>query len=200
MTQTTAVSPKITSTFIILEPTTLPIVISALPWVAAEILTAASGREVPIATIVRPMTSWGIPKRSAICDAPSTNQSAPFISITKPTTNKRTCNKISIFSLLFSFFFFPHLQIVDRKICVFPENSEGASALNEPGCFTGEFSTVTRPPKRERVRRKICKSVGKVNNSQRGEKEKKTSSTEVLKVLSFYVTQKCATTIFIGVC
>lgn len=39
----------------VLLPTILPIVISALPFNAADTLTAASGRDVPIATIVRPM-------------------------------------------------------------------------------------------------------------------------------------------------
>ena len=92
-----AVSPRITSTFIILLPTTFPMVISALPFIAEEMLTAASGALVPIATIVRPMISWGIPSLEAIPAAPSTNQSAPLISITKPNTNKPNCNKISIF-------------------------------------------------------------------------------------------------------
>ena len=76
--------------FRILLPKTLPMVISALPFIAAEILTAASGMLVPIATIVRPITSCGIPNMSAILDALSTNQSAPFISIIKPTINSET--------------------------------------------------------------------------------------------------------------
>ncbi|EJW96599.1 hypothetical protein EVA_15296 [gut metagenome] len=49
--------PKMTRIFIMLLPTILPIVISALPFKAAAILTAASGALVPIATIVKPMTS-----------------------------------------------------------------------------------------------------------------------------------------------
>ena len=41
----------------VLLPTILPIVISAFPLIAAVILTAASGAEVPIATIVKPITN-----------------------------------------------------------------------------------------------------------------------------------------------
>ena len=73
-----------------------PIVISAFPANAAVILTAASGAEVPIATIVNPITNCGIPNFAAILAAPSTNQSAPFTSITKPNTSKRICKNISI--------------------------------------------------------------------------------------------------------
>ncbi len=96
MAQITEASPNITSTFMILLPTTLPMVISALPFKAAEILTAASGRDVPIATMVSPMTSWGIPNLSAMLDAPSTNQSAPFIKSTNPTTSNPNCKTICI--------------------------------------------------------------------------------------------------------
>ena len=92
----TAEIPKIISTFIILLPTTLPIVISALPLSAAAKLTAASGALVPIATMVKPITSWGMPKRVAILAAPSTNQSAPLPNIKKPATNKPNCKIMSI--------------------------------------------------------------------------------------------------------
>ena len=50
----------------------------------ALMLTAASGALVPIATIVSPITSWGIPSFAATLAAPSTNQSAPFTKSTKP--------------------------------------------------------------------------------------------------------------------
>ena len=73
-----------------------PIVIPAFPFNAELILTAASGILVPMATMVSPTTSWGIPNRSAIPDAPSTNQSAPFTSIKKPNTSNNTCKIISI--------------------------------------------------------------------------------------------------------
>lgn len=82
--------------FKILLPTMFPIVIPAFPFNAELILTAASGILVPMATMVSPTTSWGIPNRSAIPDAPSTNQSAPFTSIKKPNTSNNTCKIISI--------------------------------------------------------------------------------------------------------
>ena len=51
-------------------------------------MTAASGSDVPIATMVSPITSWGIPNFSATLPAPSTNQSAPFTRSTKPRASK----------------------------------------------------------------------------------------------------------------
>ena len=73
-----------------LLPTILPMVISALPFKAADTLTAASGSEVPIATMVRPITSCGIPNFSANRLAPSTNQSAPFTRRTNPNASNPT--------------------------------------------------------------------------------------------------------------
>ena len=63
------------------EPTTLPIVISGIPAIAEEIDTAASGAEVPIATIVKPITNCGMRSFVAIPAAPSTNQSEPLDSM-----------------------------------------------------------------------------------------------------------------------
>ena len=48
-------------------------------------MTAASGAEVPMATIVSPITIAGTLNFFAIEAAPSTNKSAPFISKKKPT-------------------------------------------------------------------------------------------------------------------
>ena len=73
-----------------------PIVIPAFPFNAELILTAASGILVPMATMVSPTTSCGIPNRSAIPDAPSTNQSAPFTSIRKLNASNTICKIISI--------------------------------------------------------------------------------------------------------
>ena len=86
-----AVIPKIIKIFKILLPTTFPIVIPAFCCMAAVILTAASGILVPIATIVRPMISWGIPSFLAMLAAPSTNQSAPFTRKIKPTNKIIIC-------------------------------------------------------------------------------------------------------------
>ena len=96
MGQITAASPRIIKMFRILLPTTFPMVMSALPWNAAVRLTAASGALVPKATMVSPITSWGIPNFSAMLAAPSTNQSAPFTKSTNPTANKASCIIISM--------------------------------------------------------------------------------------------------------
>ena len=53
----TAVIPRIINIFKILLPTIFPIVIPALLSNAAVMLTAASGKLVPMATIVSPITS-----------------------------------------------------------------------------------------------------------------------------------------------
>ena len=84
------VIPRIIRMFKILLPTTFPMVIPALLFNVAVILTAASGILVPIATIVRPITSCGIPSLFAMLAAPSTNQSAPFTNIKKPTNKIHT--------------------------------------------------------------------------------------------------------------
>ena len=72
--------------FRILLPTTFPMVIPAFLFIAAVILTAASGMLVPIATMVNPMINCGIPSFFAILAAPSTNQSAPFTRNKKPAS------------------------------------------------------------------------------------------------------------------
>ena len=87
-----AVSPKIIRMFKILLPRMFPMVMPALSFNAAVMLTAASGALVPIATIVSPITSCGIPNLAAIPEAPSTNQSAPFTSIVNPAIIKSDCS------------------------------------------------------------------------------------------------------------
>ena len=63
--------PRIKSELQIFDPTALPIDISALPFNAAVILTAASGAEVPNATMVRPIIKDGIPNAFAISSTDS---------------------------------------------------------------------------------------------------------------------------------
>ena len=82
------VIPRIIRMFKILLPTTFPMEIPALCRKAAVILTAASGALVPMATMVSPMTSCGIPSLRANPAAPSTNQSAPFMSRKNPEINQ----------------------------------------------------------------------------------------------------------------
>ena len=67
-----------------LDPTTLPIAISVLPFILAIKLTINSGVEVPKATIVSPITILDILYFLASEADPSTKKSAPFINKTKP--------------------------------------------------------------------------------------------------------------------
>ena len=72
-----ATSPRIIPRLNILDPTTLPTEIDNLPAKAADIETANSGADVPMATTVRPITNWESPNFFAIREADSTTQTAP---------------------------------------------------------------------------------------------------------------------------
>ena len=87
------VIPKINKIFAIFEPKIFPTAISEASFELASMLTRSSGILVPIETIVRPTTRSEILFFFAIQDEPITNQSAPFISIRKPTTKRK---KLSI--------------------------------------------------------------------------------------------------------
>ena len=91
----------------ILEPTTLMTASTLLPVIEADTLTAVSGREVPIATMVSPMMMDGTCSLFATLELPSTKKSAPLISSTKPITrNTRTRANGALlisFSMFFSF-------------------------------------------------------------------------------------------------
>ena len=67
------------------EPTTLLIAISFEPFKAAEMLTATSGADVPIETIVKPIITLGTLKIFVIELLPSTKRSAPLIKKIKPS-------------------------------------------------------------------------------------------------------------------
>lgn len=68
----------------ILDPTTLLTASSLLPVIDADTLTAVSGSDVPIATIVSPIIIDGTCSLFATLELPSTKKSAPLISRTKP--------------------------------------------------------------------------------------------------------------------
>ena len=91
----------------ILEPTTLLTASSLLPAIEADTLTAVSGREVPIATMVSPIMIDGTCSLFATLELPSTKKSAPLISSIKPITrNTRTRANGALlisFSMFFSF-------------------------------------------------------------------------------------------------
>lgn len=65
--------PRIQKILKIFEPTIFPTAISLCPFRAETIEVTSSGIDVPIATIVRPMTLSDIPNICAILTAPSTN-------------------------------------------------------------------------------------------------------------------------------
>ena len=83
------VIPSMRRIFAILEPTTLPSVMSLFPRRLAMTLTVSSGSEVPNATTVRPMTRLETPNRLAIEADPSTRKSAPLTRIARPIITKR---------------------------------------------------------------------------------------------------------------
>ena len=83
------VMPKINKELNILEPATLPMVMSALPLMAANKLTTNSGMDVPMPTIVAPMTNSDRPLRFATATEPSTNQLAPKSTKSIPAINSR---------------------------------------------------------------------------------------------------------------
>ena len=70
-------APIIRKILKIFEPTTLPTAISLSPFLAAITDVTNSGRDVPHATIVRPISASLRPKNLAISFAPSTDKSPP---------------------------------------------------------------------------------------------------------------------------
>ena len=72
-----ATPPRIKPRLNMLLPTILPTEISACSRIAANVVTANSGAEVPNATIVRPIMISEIPSFSAIAEADSTSHRAP---------------------------------------------------------------------------------------------------------------------------
>ena len=83
-----AVTPRISKVLNMLEPTMFPIAISALPWNDDMKLTTISGVDVPIPTIVSPMTNSLIPNFFAMLEEPSTSQLAPNMINMSPAISK----------------------------------------------------------------------------------------------------------------
>ena len=100
-------TPMTTIRLKILEPTTLLTASSLLPARDADTLTAVSGRDVPIATMVSPIMIDGTCSRFATLELPSTKKSAPLISSTKPITRNTSTRAngalLMIFSMVSSF-------------------------------------------------------------------------------------------------
>jgi hypothetical protein len=70
--------------FIVLEPTTLPIIISLKPLNEELMELANSGMDVANATNVNPMTRSDMPNFFAILDAAGMNKEEPNIRMTRP--------------------------------------------------------------------------------------------------------------------
>lgn len=75
--ETNAINPNIIPRLNIFEPITFPTEIECLSWSAADIVTANSGAEVAIATIVNPITRSESPNLFAIFEDESTIHEAP---------------------------------------------------------------------------------------------------------------------------
>ena len=82
---------KILNTF---EPITLPNAISTSFLRAATIEVTNSGKLVPNATTVKPITESGTPSALAIKVPLSTNKRAPIAIVTAPTAKKARCAKM----------------------------------------------------------------------------------------------------------
>ena len=67
-----------------LEPIALPSASPLSPFLVATIEVTSSGRDVPIATIVRPMKFWLTPKLAAMIHALSTTRLPPNITAIRP--------------------------------------------------------------------------------------------------------------------
>ena len=89
-------APKTTIKLKRFDPTTLLTASALLFDNEAVTETASSGKEVPIATMVRPIIMLGTFNAFATEEEPSTKKSAPFNKRTNPTNNKTITFKASI--------------------------------------------------------------------------------------------------------
>ena len=99
--------PRISNMLARFEPTTLPKANSGWPDMAELADTISSGIDVPIETIVKPMTMLGIRNFLAMELEPSTRNSAPYFYMAKPNTISNIV--INIFSSI----------VTDYRICLF---------------------------------------------------------------------------------
>ena len=97
----------------ILLPTMLPIAISALPLLAATTDVTSSGRDVPSATIVRPINRSLMPNIFASSVAASTVISLPTTISTIPTTPKKSSFGRDPFDSIVSACIWPFLHMTN---------------------------------------------------------------------------------------
>ena len=94
MGNTRAATPTMSNVLKILLPTTFPTAKSGVPLRAETKLTQNSGIEVPMATIVNPITICDTFIRSASETAPSVRRSAPHKTSTTPAKTKKTLSQM----------------------------------------------------------------------------------------------------------
>mgnify|MGYP007131883563 FL=1 len=99
-------------TLAILDPIAFPIAKEGLPWKAAFKLTSSSGREVPNATTVKPITIVDIPYFSAIPTPPLTIHSEPRYSIIEPNINK------PMLSIIYIIYFYLYIAKQIQLPCI----------------------------------------------------------------------------------
>ena len=104
--QMRAVTPSISMTLKMLDPMMLPMAMSALPWNAPVQLTTSSGIDVPMPTIVSPMTNSLTPAFFAMLDEPSTSQLAPRRMSISPPIRIRICSNIFNYQTIILLFIF----------------------------------------------------------------------------------------------
>ena len=85
--------------FMMLLPTMLPMASPELPLAQEKMLMINSGREVPKATMVKPMIKGDSFALMPTLVAPSTSQSAPSIKTTNPTINNIIAIAIAFYLL-----------------------------------------------------------------------------------------------------
>src|SRR3989338_4535506 len=81
-------TPRMSKMFAMFEPMTLPTAMDGLFWREATTEVASSGNEVPMATMVNPITRGGMRRNRAKREADSTNKSEPFNRTAKPKANE----------------------------------------------------------------------------------------------------------------
>ena len=96
--------PNIKKEFKIHEPIKFPVAKSSSFFIIAIIDVINSGKAVPIAIIVEPITLSGIPNFKAISVADSTTQFPPVFKSSTPNTIKNVEDKIFLFLYVFSYF------------------------------------------------------------------------------------------------
>ena len=88
-----AAKPSTRQMLVMLEPTALPTTISGEPSTTAKMELTSSGSDVPMATMVRPTTYGGTPRKTPSSSAPSVNQSADLTRAMTSPSSSSACER-----------------------------------------------------------------------------------------------------------